>query len=102
MWKYIINLIKPKSAEQAAVIKFRLAVAYAFLGWNAFILMFYRAMDYHLPQDPIERRGTIINKLTPNTDKHIIRVHGFNVVENRTVSSENYSKEVQEQQSMEE
>ncbi|XP_012150115.1 uncharacterized protein LOC105663742 [Megachile rotundata] len=102
MFKHILNYFKPKNAEHAAVIKFRLSVAYAILGWNAFILMFYRVINRDLPTDPDERRNVMISKLSPVKDIKIMRVDGLTVVEERSISAAELQEEVRSKQSTQE
>lgn len=102
MFKYIFSFFKPKNAEQAAVIKFRLSVVYAILAWNSFILMFYKLMNNDLPTDPAERKNAIINKLSSSQNIKLVCVDGLTVTDNRTMSAASFKEETHLKQSMKE
>lgn len=54
-FKYLFERLRPKTAVEAATTKHRIAMVYAFFGWNSFIYFFYLAFSKDKPTDPAER-----------------------------------------------
>lgn len=81
----LFNFFRVKNIQDAAYRKQILAISYAILGWNSFMLCFYIIMKDRLPNDVAERKAVLIEKLGTGNTVRSIRIDGLTVVQNEII-----------------
>ncbi|XP_076666375.1 uncharacterized protein LOC143367972 [Andrena cerasifolii] len=82
--KYLFEWLRPKNAAEASVIKHRIAMVYAFFGWNSFIYLFYLTFMKDKPTDPQERKALILERLSKGQKCYTFHVDGLTLMPSKS------------------
>ncbi|KAL0103694.1 hypothetical protein PUN28_017747 [Cardiocondyla obscurior] len=82
--------LRPKTKQEIMNIKKRLAVLYAFVGWNCFAVCFYTLMKKEVPEDPETRRKSYSLLTGSGSKVNVYKMTGTSLTSSYTME---YDKE---------
>ncbi|KAL6256122.1 hypothetical protein P5V15_012244 [Pogonomyrmex californicus] len=96
IFKRLLERFGVKTKEQALFFRQRLAILYAFIGWNSFGVILYMLLKKEMPEDDTERRMAY-SLLSSSGNLHVYQLEGMKLTNNFNIAYKVNDNQIEEE-----